>query len=340
MTVIIDDKGSMPMNDYNNSSKAQLKVIENSLESLKILNENIEMRGDSLAIGDLGCSHGKNSMLAINQLLGLIENNKNIGTKLKSLQVYHEDLKDNDFDQVQACLDDKLISYLHNSYITKNNIATDVRFLPKSFYEPLFEPSSIDIILCYTSVHWLPNYKTLTRGLWFHEWLETPENVEWFRKLSKDSLISWLNLRYEELETGGLISLNVLESHGNVEKLSLVWEDYIVTKGFSPSDLKKVIVPIMLRPHEEVNSCLSQFSKKFKVLRNHYSKGSYKFGRETLNALFSGCVIHGLGNYPEFFPTAESKNEFFQGFLDYFCDVNQYDSMTELGFVFLVLQKI
>lgn len=307
---------------------------------LIILDDNIILKGNKLAIGDLGCSHGKNSMLVIGQLLELVEKNKSIGKKLKNLEFHHEDLEDNDFDQVQKCLNDRSISYQYNNYVINNNITTSVYFLPKSFYEPLFKPSSIDIILCYTSIHWLPNYRSLTRGIWFHEHLETSSNIEWFKKLSKDCLINWLNLRYEELETNGLITLNILESQKSIDELSIAWEDYIATKGFSSSDLKKVVVPLILRNQEEVNSCLSQFSKKFKILRNQYSKDSYQFGREHLKAIFSGVVIHGLGNYPDLFPTIDSKNEFFDEFLDYFYDIKNYNSMSELGFIFLVLQKI
>jgi hypothetical protein len=115
-----------------------------------------------LTVGDLGCSHGKNSVVAINQILGLIENSPNISNKLTGLLVYHEDLESNDFSKVQECLDDKSISYLNNSYIKNNNISTEVQLLPKSFYEPLFEPGSVDIITCYSSIHWLPKYKSLT----------------------------------------------------------------------------------------------------------------------------------------------------------------------------------
>ncbi|KXN67945.1 S-adenosyl-L-methionine-dependent methyltransferase [Conidiobolus coronatus NRRL 28638] len=334
------ERGSHPMKDYNKASSMQLRVIENCYNNMEILTDNLKLKGDQLAVGDLGCSHGRNSMTAINQLLGLVEKNESISSKLKKLIVYHEDLEDNDFDQVQQCLNDKSISYLNNSYIANNNISTSVEFVPKSFFEPLFEPGSIDVIMCYTAIHWLPKYKSLTRGLWFQDQMETPENIEWFRKLSKDCLINWLNLRYEELATNGLITVNIMESSGVLENFNLCWDEYLALKGFSHTDLDKVNVAGILRSAEEVNSCLSQFQSKFKILRNHQTRELYKFGRDHLIAILSGQVIHGLSNYPELFPTKEAKTKFFEGFLDYFYNVKKCPIETKIGFVFLVLQKI
>jgi hypothetical protein len=279
-------------------------------------------------------------MTAINQLLGLAEKKQGIGSKLKKLLIYHEDLEDNDFDQVQQCLNDKSISYLSNSYLTNNGISTGVKFIPKSFFEPLFEPESIDVFMCYTAIHWLPKYKSLTKGLWFQDQLETPENVEWFQKLSKDSLVNWLNLRYDELVTNGLITMNIMESVAILETFNLSWDEYLALKGFSHSDLDKVNVSGILRSVEEVNSCLSQFQSKFKILRNYRTRELYKFGRDHLIAIFSGQVINGLGNYPELFPTNESKTKFFDGFLDYFYNVKKCPAETKVGFIFLVLQKV
>ncbi|KXN67939.1 S-adenosyl-L-methionine-dependent methyltransferase [Conidiobolus coronatus NRRL 28638] len=332
--------GTKPMNDYNKSSSMQQRVIENGYDNLVVLNENIKLNGNKLTIGDLGCSHGKNSMTAINQLLGLIEKNESINSKIEKLLVYHEDLEFNDFNQVQNCLDDKSISYLNNSYITKNKISTEIQFLPKSFYEPLFEPGSIDIIMCYTAIHFLPQYKSLTTGLWYEESVETPENIEYFTKLSKKYLIEWLNLRYNELNQNGMITINIFEGSSIFRKINSAWDEYLATKGFKHSDLDKVNVAGMLRSSEVLNNCLDQFKGKFKVLRSYLSKEIYKFGRDHLSAVFLPQAHHGLSYYPEIFPTQESRSEFFEGYLDYYYEIKNYSIEEEFRFNFLVLQKI
>jgi hypothetical protein len=293
-----------------------------------------------LTIGDLGCSHGKNSMTAINQLLGLVEKNDNINRKIEKLLIYHEDLESNDFDQVQDCLDDNSISYLNNSFIKNNNISTRAHFLPKTFYQPLFEPESIDLIMCYTAVHWLPQYKSLTTGLMFQEALETPENIEYFKKLSKGYLTEWLDLRHEELAPDGLITLNIFEGGGIFPKFNSVWDEYLTTKGFKHADLNKVNVACVLRSSDEVNECLAEFEGKFKILRNYLSREVYAFGRDHLSAVISGQIINGLGCYPELFPTEEDKTQFFEDYLDYYFNVKNYPIDQEFGFIYLVLQKI
>ncbi|KXN67934.1 S-adenosyl-L-methionine-dependent methyltransferase [Conidiobolus coronatus NRRL 28638] len=331
---------SKPMKDYNKASNMQLRIIENGFDSLKILTDNVKLIGNKLTVGDLGCSHGRNSMAVINKLLGLIENNASISNKLIDLLVYHEDLESNDFSQVQECLDDKSISYLNNSYIKNNNISTEVQLLPKSFYESLFEPKTIDIIMCYTAIHWLPKYKSLTQGLWFQDQLEPSENIEWFRKLSKDCLINWLNLRYDELATGGLLTLNIMESSEFFESFNLIWDEYLIMKGFTHDDLKKVNVAGIYRSTEEVNECLDKFNEKYKILRNYLSKDVHAFCRSHLNSVISEQVIQGLENYPEHFPTTESRIEFYEEFLDYLYNAKEMSTEVEIGYIYLILQKI
>ncbi|KXN67941.1 S-adenosyl-L-methionine-dependent methyltransferase [Conidiobolus coronatus NRRL 28638] len=340
MNIDKTNRSSKPMKDYNKSSSVQLKLIQNGFDNLKILTENIKLSGNKLTIGDLGCSHGKNSMTAINQLLELIENSSNISNKLKNLYIYHEDLDSNDFNQVHKCLDDKSISYLNNRYIINNSIVTDVQFLPKSFYEPLFDYNSIDIIMCYSSIHWLPKYKSLTSGIVFQEIVETPENVKWFKNLGKDCLTNWLSLRYKELSPNGLITLNIMESNGIDERINPAWDEYIATKGFTHADLNKVNSTSILRSTTEIDEALFEFNGKFKILRKYLSKEIYTFDRNHLNAVLSQQIIKGLESYTNLFPTTESRSEFFENYMEFLYSVKNCPSEMEIGFVYLVLQKI
>jgi hypothetical protein len=279
-------------------------------------------------------------MTAINQLLELIENNSCISNKLKDLLIYHEDLDSNDFNQVQKCLDDKSISYLNSGYIKNNHITTKVQFLPKSFYEPLFDSNSIDIVMCYSSIHWLPKYKSLTSGLVFQESIETPENVKWFKKLGKDCLTNWLSLRFEELSPNGLITINIMTSNGIDERINPAWDEYISTKGFTHADLNKVNSTSILRSSKEIDETLAEFNGKFKILRKFLSKGIYTFDRNHLNAVLSQQIIKGLENYPELFPTTESKSKFFEDYMEFLYNVKNCPSEMDIGFVYLVLQKV
>jgi hypothetical protein len=279
-------------------------------------------------------------MIAINQLLDLLASNDQVSKKLKKLLVYHEDLEENDFDQVQQCLDDPTISYLNHSLIKSNSIQTQAQFLPKSFYEALFQPESIDILMCYTAIHWLPIYKSLTKGLWFLEEMETPENIDFFKKLSKEHLIKWLNLRHEELKPNGLITMNVFESGAFFPRLNIAWENYIESKGFTHADLDKVNMCGILRSPGEVREYLGEVKDKFKVLRSVHSSENYIFAKNHFKAVVHGQLFHGLGHYPSSFPTEDSRNEFIDGYLDYYYNEEGNPDETDFGFMYLVLQKI
>jgi hypothetical protein len=279
-------------------------------------------------------------MIAINQLFDLLASNDQVSNKLKKLLVYHEDLEENDFDQVQQCLDDPTISYLNHSLIKSNSIQTQVQFLPKSFYEALFQPESIDILMCYTAIHWLPTYKSLTQGLWFLEEMETLENIEFFKKLSKECLMKWLNLRYEELKPNGLITMNIFESGTYFQRLNLAWNDYLKSKGFTHADLDKVNMCGILRSPGEVREYLGEVKDKFKVLRSVHSSENYIFAKNHFKAVVHGQLFHGLGHYPSNFPTEDSRNEFIDGYLDYYYNEEGNPDETDFGFMYLVLQKI
>jgi hypothetical protein len=170
--------------------------------------------------------------------------------------------------------------------------------------------------------------------------LESPENVKWFRKLSKDCLTNWLNLRYDELATGGLLSLNIIEGSEFFEIFNLSWDEYLITKGLTHKDLNKVTVAGIFRPTEEVSECLDQFNGKYKVLDNYVSRDMHAFCRVHVNAVFSEQVIHGLGNYPELFPTTESRNNFYEDFMDFLYNTRGMPDEVEIGYTYLTLQKI
>lgn len=134
---------------YSENSEIQKIATHNTSQILK--SEILEMAeeypdrfGDlnlPFTIADLGCAGGLNS---IENLKVCIETVRSINSNLPII-IYLEDTPANDFEYTSKNIENGLSTYDYLSF----------QFVAKSFYEPLFEENSLDVIFSNTSVHWL-----------------------------------------------------------------------------------------------------------------------------------------------------------------------------------------
>lgn len=107
-----------------------------------------------LAIADLGCSSGPNTLLVVSQFITMMDNIcKTLGNKLPEIQVFLNDLPGNDFNTVFKSLpnfQEKLGTILGpgagHCYFSG---------VPGSFYGRLFPNKSLHFLHSSYSLHWL-----------------------------------------------------------------------------------------------------------------------------------------------------------------------------------------
>ncbi|KXN65542.1 hypothetical protein CONCODRAFT_12838, partial [Conidiobolus coronatus NRRL 28638] len=126
------------MDNYNESSSMQLKWIKLGRKNIEFAVSLFHEYSDTLKVIDFACSHGKNSMTVINQLFDeLIEKRHHLVNKLKSIGIYHNDLPDNDFEEVLKCVEDEKIGYKYHKLIKSNQISLLTTCVGKTYYEKI-----------------------------------------------------------------------------------------------------------------------------------------------------------------------------------------------------------
>ena len=136
--------------DYNKSSSIQfndgLPLVNELTKAIQEMNlqnpDRFKNNSDAFIICDLGCSMGLSSVQFLKAVLTEI---KKINPALP-IEVYLEDTPFNDFDLALKTVTAGLQEFTGVKY----------QALPKSFYEKLFENSSVDLFFSSYALHWLP----------------------------------------------------------------------------------------------------------------------------------------------------------------------------------------
>ncbi|GER35955.1 S-adenosyl-L-methionine-dependentmethyltransferases superfamily protein [Striga asiatica] len=136
----------------NNSSHQKIGI----LKSWHVMDETLKdmfSKGfprQCFRMADLGCSSGPNALLVISRITGKIEELCKENEKIIEIEVFLNDLPDNDFNN--------LFKILPEFYYKNNNSPRPKTFvygLPGSFYGRLFPSNSLDFVYSSYSLQWL-----------------------------------------------------------------------------------------------------------------------------------------------------------------------------------------
>ncbi|KXN66200.1 S-adenosyl-L-methionine-dependent methyltransferase [Conidiobolus coronatus NRRL 28638] len=319
---------SKSMENYNKNSDFQ-KVCNERCE--RLIEEHL-ITADSLKefnILDLGCSHGKNSMIIVNKILDQLKENS---TQVKLVNVVHEDLPENDFEQVIRCINDPTIGYLNHALSKTLEIKSHT--VGKSFYD-LVKPESvgpIDIAISLNTMHWLPSKPCpIYRGLLPNPRNLTPADYITFKKFAEDILVNFMELRYEEMKTGGLLIFNIHHKINVFEAEDEIWDEHLKAHNFTTENFKDFMMPVYCRTEAELQSSLDRVSDKFEVVHlKEGTDGGPTYVVDILRATHRPQFISGLKQYVNQF-NGEAElvgfvDEFFDKMATWFAKSNPYVS--------------
>lgn len=223
-------------------------------------------------IADLGSADGSSSMETLKFAM------QSIGDNLP-LHITFEEHPASSKEKLEAALN------ASDDWFIKHDVTREV--LMKSFYEPLFEPESIDFMMSYICTHWLDS-TDVSEGGSIAEWktlgatdkadtsqlgwtqvneFNTPGHVReaWRVSLAHRHLAKFLSLRSIELRAGAeLLLVMVGEPHefvtpsdGGPGPLSRAMKRCIDRGELRREVLHRTVVPYFLRSVKDVESALT-----------------------------------------------------------------------------------
>ncbi|KAL7533513.1 hypothetical protein ACHAXR_005275 [Thalassiosira sp. AJA248-18] len=176
---------------------------------------------------------------------------------------------------------------IHDEWFTKNDVERDI--IMQSFYQPLFEPATIDFMMSYICLHWLDTtdvseggsiaeWKTMKRlsatnenDTTHLEWTHindatTPKHIqeEWRENLAHLHLAKFLSLRSKELRPGAELLLVmvghphefVTPSDGGPGPLTRAMKRCIDRGELREDVLHRTIIPYFLRTVDDIEATL------------------------------------------------------------------------------------
>jgi hypothetical protein len=277
-------------------------------------------------------------MFIIGHILDKLHSNPKYLEGLKQLNVYHEDLPDNDFNQVRECIEDPSMGYKHHNLIVSADIDVNPNFVGKSYYESIVQPGVLDLVFCYSSIHWMPEYFPCKYGLGYMAEYNDPELTHKFNEMSSRYLEKWLNLRYEELKLNGLITINFIIECNIIDLFNKFWLQALQKHGYKQADFDRVMFPVYFRQVAKIQAMLDKFSSKFEVVFSETVPDEVKFTKLETKALIKNQVLGCLKSYSNIDEAA--KLELFNSFEEFiFADGREYCE-PDAKFNWVVLKKI
>ncbi|CAK8562221.1 unnamed protein product [Lathyrus sativus] len=207
--------GSVEEASYANNSSLQRKVISltKALRDEAITSLYCNTLPKSLAIADLGCSFGPNTLLVISETIKVVENLcRKFNQKSPEYKVSLNDLPGNDFNNVFKSLEtfkkklaDEMETKMGSCYFSG---------IPGSFYGRIFADKSLHFVHSSYSLHWLSKVPegvdNKNKG---NIYLSTtsPSNVikAYYKQFQKDFSL-FLECRAQEIVEGGRMILTFI----------------------------------------------------------------------------------------------------------------------------------
>lgn len=221
-----------------------------------------------MAIADLGCSSGPNTLLAVSRIVGaLVDISKKHHRTPPEVQVFLNDLPGNDFNTIFRSL-----SNTQSQEWRKNQDGSPLCFIagaPGSFYTRLFPSQTLHFVHSSYSLHWLsqvPDGLEGNKGNIYMASTSHPTILKAYYKQFEMDFSEFLKCRAEELVPGGYMVLTLLgrkSEDPSSKECCYVWEllamvlNDMVSEGLleeekvdgfnvpqytpSPSELKRVV---------------------------------------------------------------------------------------------------
>lgn len=225
---------------------------------------------------DLGSADGSNSIqtlrMAVQTLHKSINDGSGTNDKVPLLTTFNEHPASN-----QRVLETTLSR--NREWFQNSNVRYDI--LMKSFYEPLFDKESVDLLLCYICLHWLDTNDTENPVSEWKQWWPLNNNQQatlsdfvfmneatvpgelvqkWREALAKKHLAKFLALRSRELRPGaeailmmvGQPNQYVCPSRNSVSALTLAMQNCVDKGTLRKTILEKTLIPYYVRTVEDL----------------------------------------------------------------------------------------
>lgn len=206
---------------YAKNSSLQSKILSDSKwiteEAIEaIISSSSAPQTQSIAIADLGCSFGPNTLIFISDTLHLLNAKcKRLGYPLPEVLVFLNDLFTNDFN----CLFGSLPDLYRRLKVDKIGPCF-VSGMPGSFYGRLFPRNSLHFLHSSSSLHWLSKVPagldgqgrtTITNKGKIYISPTSPHSVlEAYAAQFRNDFSSFLKSRFEEMIPGGRMVLSLV----------------------------------------------------------------------------------------------------------------------------------
>ncbi|KAL3687645.1 hypothetical protein R1sor_013954 [Riccia sorocarpa] len=267
-------------NSYAQNSKVQRKLTDSVLPLFfeAIRSMRLPESDEVFRIIDMGCSSGPNTVTNVEAIIEQVQARyREQGSKMPEVQVFFQDLPDNDFNT--------LFKYLSSE--TKNSrIAKALNYkaaaVAGSFCDCLFPKANINIALSTLALHWLSKIPdaVLDKQSPAYNCGQTDlhcarlATVQAFSEQAERELDSFLAARAYEVVSGGLVFLTFMIQQGDFYPYRLdplvhaqdeVWNQ-LVAEGAVSEELRDAYnLPSYFRTLGEVKKQLEKYSSVFQV---------------------------------------------------------------------------
>ncbi|KAI6692292.1 hypothetical protein NL676_020002 [Syzygium grande] len=172
----------------------------------------------SIAIADLGCSTGPNTLLAVSEIISIvIDLCKATEHELPEFQVFLNDLPGNDFNTIFSSFLPRFQEKLSEQMKSKNEESATLPCffsgIPGSFYGRLFPRESLHLIHSSYSLHWLsqvPRGLEGNKGNIYMARSSPPSVIRAYYEQFQRDFSTFLECRGQELVVGGRMVLTLL----------------------------------------------------------------------------------------------------------------------------------
>ncbi|KAI6692294.1 hypothetical protein NL676_020004 [Syzygium grande] len=215
--------GGMGETSYANNSLLQRKVILMTKPIMEaavtaLFSTAATTFPASLAIADLGCSTGPNTLFAVSEIISIMINLcKATKHELPEFQVFLNDLPGNDFNTIFSSFLPRFQEKLSEQMKSKNGVSTTLPCffsgVPGSFYGRLFPRESLHLIHSSYSLMWLsqvPQGLEGNRGNIYMARSSPPKVLRAYYEQFQRDFSTFLECRGQELVVGGRMILTLL----------------------------------------------------------------------------------------------------------------------------------
>ncbi|KAL9241655.1 hypothetical protein vseg_015742 [Gypsophila vaccaria] len=330
-------KGGHGENSYSTNSSLQKKASEmvKHLTTETIQEMYLSTTPQNLAIADMGCSTGPNTLSIIKDLYHAVETAyhkaQNNGPKPPpQICFYLNDLHTNDFNSIFKALPEFYKKNIGGNVVNQGNCqgynrpSVFVAASPGSFYCPIFPRNFLHFVYSSYSLHWLSKVppgiydeqgESKNKGCVYICKASPPSIIPAYVQQFQDDFSRFLHLRSQELTNAGKMVLVLLgrESSSHIDRgNSFLWEllaqsfNILISKGLVLEEKVNsydvhFYAPSKEEIQEEVRKegsfNLDRF-EMFEIERDEESHGGSSYGvavARTVRAIQESMIIHHFG---------------------------------------------